>query len=241
MRTAKRRVITCAHRGASSTHPENTRLAFDEAVRLGADMIEFDVRRTRDGAFVIMHDASVDRTTNGAGAVADLTLSEIRALDAGQGQRVPILEEAMTFGKSLMLNVHAYPETEEDALPMAKALVEQFHRFGLHENSFVTSWHELFLDEVHRLDPAVRRCNLHGEDDPDYVEIACRQFTPEVLQPSNRIVTADLIAAAHAPRRNIKVNPFFADDEAEMRRLIDCGVDGILTNCPARLLTLLKR
>ncbi|MBL9156403.1 MAG: hypothetical protein JNJ70_02950 [Verrucomicrobiales bacterium] len=92
----------CAHRGAMATHPENTLPAFDEAIRLGAAMIEFDVQLTRDGALVLMHDVTVERTTDGRGRVADQTLTEIQQLDAGirhaprfAGTRVPTLDEAL--------------------------------------------------------------------------------------------------------------------------------------------------
>lgn len=104
----------CAHRGAMSTHPENTVPALREAVRLGAQMIEFDVQLTKDGALVLMHDGTVDRTTDGKGKVADLTLAEIKALDAGAklgpafvGTRVPTFEEALAvFPKNIWLNCH---------------------------------------------------------------------------------------------------------------------------------------
>jgi glycerophosphoryl diester phosphodiesterase len=104
----------CAHRGAMSTHPENTLPALQEAVRLGAHMIEFDIQLTKDGALVLMHDATVDRTTNGKGKVADLTLAEIKALDAGSkldarfaGTRIPTFEEALAvFPKNVWLNCH---------------------------------------------------------------------------------------------------------------------------------------
>ncbi len=104
----------CAHRGAMSTFPENTIPAFIEAVRLGAHMIEFDVQLTKDGALVLMHDATVDRTTNGKGRVADLTLAEVKKLDAGekmnklfQGTRIPTFEEALAiFPRNVWLNCH---------------------------------------------------------------------------------------------------------------------------------------
>ena len=104
----------CAHRGANETHPENTLAAFREAVRLGAHMIEFDVQITKDKQLVIMHDKSVDRTTNGKGLVSDLTLSEIKKLDAGSwkskdfiGEKVPTLKEALAvFPKNIWLNIH---------------------------------------------------------------------------------------------------------------------------------------
>jgi glycerophosphoryl diester phosphodiesterase len=104
----------CAHRGAMSTHPENTIPALQEAVRLGAQMIEFDIQLTKDGALILMHDASVDRTTNGKGKVANLTLAEIQGLDAGgkfhqrfSGTRVPTFEEALAvFPRNVWLNCH---------------------------------------------------------------------------------------------------------------------------------------
>ena len=104
----------CAHRGAMSTHPENTIPAFLEAVRLGAHMIEFDVQLTKDGALVLMHDLAVDRTTDGKGKVADMTLAELQALDAGgkkdprfAGTRIPTFEEALAvFPKNVWLNCH---------------------------------------------------------------------------------------------------------------------------------------
>lgn len=103
-----------AHRGASGTHPENTLVAFEEAIRLGAHQIEFDVQMTKDGHIVLMHDATVNRTTNGTGAVSDLTLAEIRALDAGSwkgpqfaGEQVPTLDEALAMmPHNIWLNVH---------------------------------------------------------------------------------------------------------------------------------------
>lgn len=104
----------CAHRGAMSTHPENTLPAFEEALRLGAHMIEFDVQLTRDGALVLMHDATIDRTTNGKGKVSDLTFAELRALDAGvrmqerfAGTRIPTFEETLAMmPRHVWLNCH---------------------------------------------------------------------------------------------------------------------------------------
>ena len=104
----------CAHRGASQTHPENTIAAFNEAVRLGAHMIEFDVRMTRDSKLVVIHDESVDRTTNGSGFVRELTLEEIKLLDVGswksnnfEGERIPTLSEVLNIiPQNIWLNIH---------------------------------------------------------------------------------------------------------------------------------------
>jgi glycerophosphoryl diester phosphodiesterase len=96
------RPLVCAHRGRSGVAPENTLAAFEAAVDLGADFLELDVRRSADGEIVCIHDATVDRTTDGTGAVADLTLAELRALDAGSwkdaryaGERIPLLSAVL--------------------------------------------------------------------------------------------------------------------------------------------------
>jgi glycerophosphoryl diester phosphodiesterase len=120
-----------AHRGASATHPENTLAAFREAIRLGAHQIEMDVRATEDGQLVVIHDASVDRTTNGRGRVSQLTLEQIRPLDAGRwksarfrGERVPTLVEALRImPRNIWLNLHVKGEpwvAEEVALVLVE-------------------------------------------------------------------------------------------------------------------------
>ncbi|MBI4459367.1 MAG: glycerophosphodiester phosphodiesterase [Acidobacteria bacterium] len=88
-------ILRIGHRGAAGHAPENTVLSIRKAIALGADMVELDVRGTRDGRCVLLHDERVDRTTNGRGAVAEMTLEEVRRLDAGQGERIPTLEEAL--------------------------------------------------------------------------------------------------------------------------------------------------
>src|SRR5689334_15892163 len=87
--------VRIAHRGASAQYPENTLLAFERAIAQGVDMIELDVRLTHDGELVVIHDATLDRTTNGVGLVRDRSLNDLRPLDAGLGQRVPLLAEVI--------------------------------------------------------------------------------------------------------------------------------------------------
>ena len=110
----------CAHRGASKSHPENTLAALREAIRLGTQMIEFDVALTKDGQLVLMHDDTIDRTTNGKGPVSDRTLAELKQLDAGswknaefKGERVPTLDEALAImPENIWLNVHLKGDVE---------------------------------------------------------------------------------------------------------------------------------
>ena len=229
--------MICAHRGASGTHPENTASAFDEALSVGAQMIEFDVRRTRDGNFVIVHDSTVDRTTDGQGAISELTFDYIRSLNAGHGEPVLTLSKAMSYAQKAMLNIHAYPENDEDALAIANALVTYFVDGDIYDCAFVTAANLNLLKHVHKADPKIRLCNLIGQGAEDYVTTAISSHPCQVLQPRNTIVTRQLVDEAHA--QGLKVNSFFADDQEEMSRLVACGVDGILTNYPARLLACL--
>lgn len=234
----ERSAKVCAHRGASGTHPENTAAAYDEAVRVGADMIEFDVRRSRDGQFVVMHDPAVDRTTNGSGMISDLSSDDIRRLDAGSGQQVPILGEAFAYSEHAILNVHAYPQTDVDADSMSDALVELFATRQAYDRGFVTSKDVRMLRRIRALDQRIRLCCLLARRDPDYIQRVLDEIRCDVLQPSNKIVTPQLVADAHD--HGLKINPFYADEEGEMRRLIECGVDGILTNFPALLVQVLE-
>ncbi|HPP52927.1 MAG TPA: glycerophosphodiester phosphodiesterase family protein, partial [Thermoguttaceae bacterium] len=118
-----------AHRGASATYPENTLAAFREAIRLGVHQMEFDIKMTKDKRLVLMHDAAVDRTTNGRGRVADLTLEEIRRLDAGRwkgaqfaGEHPPTFEEALAMmPMNIWLNVHVHSLPNEAELVEAAA------------------------------------------------------------------------------------------------------------------------
>ncbi len=231
-----RHVKVCAHRGASGTHPPNTSAAFDEAVRLGVEILEFDVRRTLDDRFVVIHDATVDATTDGSGAIADLTFDQIRSLDAGGGQQVPSLDEAMAYADRAMLNINTKPETPEDDDRLADVLLGYFRGGLSYDRAFVACHRAGHLQRLHSLDPNIRLCPLIEQDQSGYIDVALKIVPCRVLQPRNNVVTKELVTRAH--ELGLKVNPFYADEEAEMKRFIDCGVDGILTNYPARLIKL---
>ena len=238
-----RQVAVVAHRGASGRFPENTLPAFEEAVRLEVEMVEFDVHLTADGQMVVIHDATVDRTSNGSGQVAKMTLSEIKELDAGgwfgeefSGGRFPTLTETLDLISSeVRLNVHvkAYGEDRERLVPL---VVQELVRRDLLQTAFVASDQES-LALARRVDAEVGICNLSTNPPESYVRrsqgIGCR-----ILQPGNSVTTSELVSEAH--QLGMEVNPFYADEEEEMKRLIECGVDGILTNYPERLQDLLR-
>jgi len=237
------RFQVCAHRGASGSHPENTVAAFVAAAELEVERVEFDVRRTADGALVIMHDPTVDRTTNGSGAVWTLTLSQVRDLDAGShqgpqfaGERVPTLAEALA-ACPMLCNVHVYPGPE-DLEATVDGVVEELSRAGRLESAFVAG-DAAVVDRVAAVEPRLARCLLEWADDAEGYPQRSLDRGCMILQPWCGIVSEKLCDVAHSLGQT--VHPFYADDEPEMERQIACGVDGILTNQPALLQRVLRR
>lgn len=160
----KKNIFVAAHRGFSSKYPENTMEAFVAALELGVDQLELDIRETRDGELVIMHDATVDRTTDGTGAVADMTLSEIKALDAGvkkgerfRGARVPTLFEFMELIKdhptiTVDFEFKVYPTlgNEMRAYGVTDKILRVIDSYGFTDRCVINTWsgrlHEYIVD-----------------------------------------------------------------------------------------------
>ena len=237
--------FVCAHRGDSGPCPENTLAAFRSALGLGVEMIEFDVAHTSDGRLVLLHDPKLERTTNGAGLVYETDFATVRALDAGShcdprfaGERIPTLEETLELiPDSIILNVHVKAHSA-DPQRLVRETAQRLLDAGRRQSAFIASDPDL-LREVSRAFPGLRTCPLlGGAYGSDYVqlgvELGCR-----ALQPGHRNVTPEMVAEAH--ENGLYVNVFYADEPAEMLRLIDMGVDGILTNWPERLLGILGR
>lgn len=232
-----------AHRGGSGLAPENTLEAFIEAVELwGADMLELDVRLTRDGQVVVVHDATVDRTTDGRGAVAELTLAQLQQLDAGarfvdpegrrsragQGIRMPLFREVLRRLPHTRLNVEA------KCVEVAAPLRREIEAHGATHRVLIAAEHE----RARR--PARGYRGPWGTSREQMIRFVLLGRTPrsDILQIPPRASGLDLvsprrIAAAH--RRNLPVHVWTIDDPDEMRRLLALGVDGIQTDRPDRL------
>jgi len=234
-----------AHRGASHARPENTIPAFVHAIELGADLLEFDVRHTADGHVVIIHDPTVDRTTNGIGTVSGMTLEEIRALDAGvrfqdqySGTKVPTLREVLELARRARvgLDVQIYA-TPSDVEPLTRQVVHALAEYEYDERAFIAAEEEV-VRLVRGLDPSRPICNLSGQRDAKSLT-RCRALGSTIVQAFARYITPEYVERAHS--MGMTVNVFYADHVSEMKRLIDCKVDGILTNEPELLLRLLGR
>jgi len=227
-----------AHRGASGTHPENTLAAFSEALCIGVDGIEFDVHLSKDEELIIMHDERVDRTTDGTGTIINLTLEELKRLSAHvrfdefTGEHIPTLSETLALiTGDVMLNVHvkAYDYSRD---VITQKVVEELSERQLWHRAFIASDAET-IALAKRLNQSAVLCNLTRQGNPiEYVEFS-KQLGCSILQPSRSATTPELVEIAHA--NGMQVNVFYADEVEDMRRLIELGVDGILTNFPAKL------
>ncbi|GAA2505650.1 glycerophosphodiester phosphodiesterase [Streptomyces gobitricini] len=152
--------LTIGHRGVMGVEPENTLRSFVRAEHAGMDVIELDLHLSKDGALVVMHDAEVDRTTDGTGAVADKTLAELRELDAGLGERIPVFEEVVDAVRTPL-------QAEIKDVAAARVLAEVMHRRGLAGRVEVSSFHDEAVAEIARLVPGVRTVLIasHWGDD----------------------------------------------------------------------------
>ena len=228
-------ILNIAHRGASGTSPENTLAAFRAAIAAGATMCELDVQSTRDHALVVIHDDTVDRTTDGRGAVAEMTLAELKRLDAGvrfkggprRGEPIPTLDEvfAATAGQCA-LNI------ELKAGQVEEEVAELMRKWSALETSMVSSfdWGKLARMREHQV--AVRIGVLAEKDIPRMFDAAAR-LSAYAVNPRFDLVTSELCNTAHA--RGLKVLVWTVDVPELMRLLLGCGVDGIMTNYPDRL------
>ena len=220
------RVLNIAHRGASKAFPENTLAAFRAACDAGADMCELDVQPSRDGAIVVIHDDTVDRTTNGRGQVSALTLAELKRLDAGGGQRIPTLDEvfAATVGRC-GLNV------ELKVAGIEREVAAIMRKWDAVETSIVSSFEWDALEAMRTVAPELR-AGVLAEKKPDRMLEAAARMHAYAVNPRSDLATRELCATAH--ERGFKVLVWTVDAPEAMRILIEAGVDGIMSNYPDR-------
>jgi glycerophosphoryl diester phosphodiesterase len=236
-----------AHRGASGHTPENTMAAFRRAIELGAGFIETDLHLTRDAKFVAIHDATLERTTNGHGSIHDATLAELRKLDAGQwydrefsGERIPTLEEVLEF--SHQNDVVFYLEIKYDvAWGMHHTLVAAIRKAENAARTIVISFDPSTIAAVRRVDPSIMVGLLADETDqaarPDLVKAAQRAGARQLCL-HHSLLTSETIDRAHAA--DLQVVAWTINDAEEMRAAVKAGVDGIMTDLPDRLRSLLE-
>ncbi len=237
--TTFKRPLIIAHRGYRAKYPENTLASFKAALDAGAGMIELDVMLTKDRKKVVIHDATLERTTDGNGQVNSYTLKELKELDAGswfstgyRGTQIPTLEEALENISSMVeLNIHAQIHSL-----VTKRIVSALIDYGRIKTSYIAI-DPTQIPLAREIFPEIRLCSMRYQTDSEKYIKETEKWKCERLQfqTSAYEVTKELVEKAH--NLGMFVNVFYADKEKDMIRLIECGADAILTNCPDLLLS----
>ena len=224
--------IIIAHKGASGHAPENTLLAFSKAVNLGAQMIELDVHETADGELVCIHDSSVDRTTNGSGEISKLTYKELQRLDAGQGEHIPLLDDALRFASGkIQVNI------ELKVIGVEKKVLETADQNGMLQNIILSSFIHDVLIEIRNFDETVKTAVLINYAMDDIVPYSL-DLKANAINPHHGLVTPKLVQESH--NAGLNVYPWTVNDPRTMANLFVLDIDGLITDYPDRALEILK-
>jgi glycerophosphoryl diester phosphodiesterase len=246
------RPLSVAHRGHSIAYPENTLEAYRRAIELGAEMIECDVNITRDGILVMMHDYTLDRTTNGSGRVSAATWEDIQALDAGgkfkpefSGVRAPSTEDTLLLYKETgtLSCFEVKGANEDESNRIALGLVELFIKHDMLGTAFLSSYHHAALHLAKSKCPELLLAPERLPDDapadpPDALRQA-KDFEAPVLQHQYTVLTADVVRVLH--ENEIAVWSWSTTDEASMLFSIDLGADALMGDDVELMLDVLNR
>lgn len=232
------KIMVISHRGEHLHHPENTLPAFQAAIDAGADFFEGDVRTTSDGKLILMHDSSVNRTTNGTGRVQDMTFDQIRALDAGarseefKGTKVPTFDEVLDLAHG---KINMYVDTKSAD---AKQLIDTIVRHDMQDHVVIYG-NPFFLYEVRKIRPDLK---IMPEAGPaDVCKLLIKALQLQVVAFSEGDFKEDVIQVAKQANVQIYVDRLGAQDKVEdWQRAIDMGATGIQTDHPAEVVKYLK-
>jgi glycerophosphoryl diester phosphodiesterase len=252
--------LVMAHRGGKGLWPENTLYAFERARDLGADVLEMDLHGTADGVLVVIHDSTVDRTTDGTGPVQDFTLAALKALDAGyrwspddggtfpyrgQGITVPTVEEVFAAFPAMPMNI----EIKDLDPPLIAQFCSLIREHGMADRVLVASFDVEAMATFRRECPEVATSTSENEVitlfalGKVFLEAMYSPKAGAVQVPEYRsglhVITPRFVAAAHG--RNLQVHAWTINDPGDMQRFADLGIDGIITDYPDRLLEVLRR
>ena len=255
------RPLVIAHQGGDGVWPSNTLFAFEHAADLGVDVLEMDIHMTKDGALVVSHDESVDRLTDGAGFIKEMTLAEVQSFDAaydwsplddgaefpyrGQGITIPTLESVFERFPDHRMNI----EIKQSDPPIYQPFCNLIREHNMQDKVMVASFHDEDLTKFRETCPEVATSGSQGQIKTFvYMHLAFlgRLYPPNfssvqvpIESSGVTILTSRFVNVAHA--RGLWVDAWTIDDPAEMQMLIDLGVDGIITDRPDLLMELLGR
>lgn len=235
------KTLIFAHRGSKGTHPENTLEAFAEAIRIGVEGIELDVHLTKDGELAVIHDETVDRTTNGTGYVRDMTMAELKNLDAGSWfsgefcqSVIPTLAEVLSLLKDtdILLNV----EIKSDIIPyegIEEKVLQALERYSYKNKAIISSFNHYSVKKVHDLDPEIETAILFMEVLYAPWEYA-RSLGASALHVYLPVAYTEM--SREAKSNNFPVRVFTVNDKVQIKQLIELEVDTIMTDYPEKAL-----
>ena len=219
------RGLIVAHRGASAYEPENTIRSFEGAFKLGADFVELDIRLSKDGALVVIHDEAVDRTTNGSGLVRNLTLNQLKLLDAGKDEKIPTLKEVLEhFDEE---NHKFFIEAKEPGLE--EKLLETILEHKAQDRVIVTSFYHNVLKKIGDRQKDIR-CGVIFACQPVSPEKLAKDARANILLPKFQYVDEEMVSRAH--KNNLSIIPWSINNKKDAEKIIALHVDGIVTDKP---------
>jgi glycerophosphoryl diester phosphodiesterase len=255
------KVLVIAHQGGDGLYPSNTLYAFEKSAEMGVDVLELDVHSSKDGHLVVIHDDTLERTTNGTGLVKEKTLAELQALDAGytwsperkeetfpyrnQGIQIPTLEQVFQTFPDYRINI----EIKQTEPSINEGLCKLIRDYNKQEQVLVVTFYDAAMNDFRKLCPDVVTAGSPNEVRNFY--ILYRTFLTNVYpseadafqvpeyQDSLHIVTERFVR--NAKRKNIQVHVWTVDEVADMQRMLNLDVNGIITDRPDRLMKLLGR
>jgi len=223
--------LVIAHRGYSGKYPENSIKAFEKALCAGADIVEFDVRVTRDRKLVVLHDSRVDRTTNGNGLVRNMTLRDVRSVLDRQGNPVPTVEEAVKKLRGKCVIKFDIKDSGSEQI-----VVRLIKKFGIEESVIITSEIDSVLLNVKRMCSRIKT-EMGGIKNPVNIKKIIKKakyLGVDIISPHYTAVTERLVKAAHAEHLEVHVWP--PEKSSDIKRMKDLNVDAIATPFPERAL-----
>jgi glycerophosphoryl diester phosphodiesterase len=255
----QRRPLVMAHRGGAGLWPENTMHSFERAVDLGVDVLETEIQGTADNILVLMHDSTVDRTTNGSGPISSFTLEELKTLDAGynwsadggqtfpfrgSGITVPTLEELCTALPTVRINI----DIKQEKPSLVASLCKTIRTFDMVDKVMVASFSSKVLKAFRRGCPEVTTSAGTGEVALFFLmnlvflgglyRSGFQAFQIPEHSSGLRVLTKRFVKTAHD--LNLAVHVWTINETMDMQRLLELGVDGIITDYPDRLISLLR-
>lgn len=224
-------MIAIGHRGAAGYEPENTLRSFAKALALHADMLECDVHLSRDGELIVLHDGTLDRTTDGCGPVSRYTVTELRRMDAGKGEHVPTLREvAVLAAEKVPLNIEL--KGDGSGAAVARFIGECVKKGRSAEDFIISSFRRGELEAFRRSNKDVRIGVLMSGIPGPLID-AAKELGAYSVNPHYRFVTRKFMGDAH--KAGFKVFPWTIDEPEDIARMRALGADGVFSNFPDRV------